>query len=90
MILTADKVREMMPSKEDLATAFVNKSMQNIVDSAKLGYSETIVRLDADSLLVKYEILEKFREYGYVVELKSSEAGHFEFFLVKWDVNWND
>lgn len=68
MILTADKVREMMPSRESMATTFVNDCMGLITENARHGVSSATIKMDSGSKFLVEDIAKVFELNGYSVK----------------------
>lgn len=68
MILTADKVREMMPSREIMATTFVNDCMGLITATARQGRSSASITMDGASKAFVEDIAKVFELNGYSVQ----------------------
>lgn len=68
MILTADKVRDMMPSRESIATTFVNDCMGLITENARKGVSSATIKMDPGSKAFVEDIAKVFELNGYSVQ----------------------
>lgn len=68
MILTADKVRDMMPSREIIATTFVNDCMGLITETARRGRSSASITMDGESKAFVEDIAKVFELNGYSVQ----------------------
>lgn len=65
MILAADKVREMMPSRESMATTFVNDCMLLIIGRAKKGLGSVTISITSNEEPLVDSIVSVFIVNGY-------------------------
>lgn len=81
MILTADKVRDMMPSRESIATTFVNDCMGLITEAARKGRSSASITMDGTSKSFVEDIAKVFELNGYSVQRDINNT-----IIVDWSV----
>lgn len=82
MILNADKVRAMMPSRESMATTFVNDCMPLIIDRAKKGLSNATICLGGNEEMIFDDIAKSFKSHGYTVT-RGTDANYI---VIDWSV----
>lgn len=85
MILTADKVRAMMPSRESMATTFVNDCMGLITETARKGVSSASIKMDEMSKFIVEDIAKVFELNGYSVQ-RCELNNTIVFIVVDWSV----